>query len=194
MKFYRQTKVFITCCIPRRARLVLIMTLAKKQEAFEASIRLSNQFQPLSESDVDFLDSVVEAKKQEEAEKKRVEAEELDKFRRNRQETEVGKDLVGEAVEGGWRKRKRGLKKKSLAGLSKKIDGDDEKKEIDDAGENMENGDDRQKRVKADKEKKSNEEGKKTLATEPAKAIPQPAHKPAGGLGLVEYGSDDDTD
>lgn len=106
---------------------------------------------------MNFLDSVVEAKKQEEAEKKRMVEEELDKFRRNRQETEAGKDLVEEKVEGGWGKRKRGVKKTRLAGLSKKTE------EGEDDAEKVEDGEDRQKRVKSDDREKTSEGRRRSL-------------------------------
>ncbi|KAI9801944.1 MAG: hypothetical protein M1825_002999 [Sarcosagium campestre] len=59
---------------------------AAKQEAFEESIRLKNQFRALDEDEIDFLDSVLESTRQREAELKRETNEGLDAFRRRRAE------------------------------------------------------------------------------------------------------------
>ncbi|EXJ82085.1 hypothetical protein A1O1_08154 [Capronia coronata CBS 617.96] len=63
---------------------VLQQNKAAKQEAFEESIRLKNQFRPLDEDEVDFLDSVLESKRAEEDAVKQQTAEQLEAFRKQR--------------------------------------------------------------------------------------------------------------
>ena len=108
--------------------------LAAKQEAFEESIKLKNQFRNLDEDEVEFLDSVLESTRKKEEDVKRETTEQLDLFRRQQEEAdkvllEEGRDADGtkaeagspEAGEGQWavnaRKRKRVKEKESLKGV-----------------------------------------------------------------------------
>lgn len=59
-------------------------SLAAKQEAFEESIRLKNQFRPLDEDEVDFLDAVLESNRAKENAVKQEAAEQLEAFRKQR--------------------------------------------------------------------------------------------------------------
>jgi FAM192A/Fyv6, N-terminal domain len=94
--------------------------IAAKQEAFEESIRLKNQFRALDEDEVEFLDSVLESTRAEEERVRRETAEGLEAFRRLQEEAD--KKLLANAadpvvanpaeeqvewVAGGVRKRKR---------------------------------------------------------------------------------------
>jgi hypothetical protein len=94
--------------------------LAAKQEVFEESIRLKNQFRALDEDEVEFLDSVLESTRAEEERVKRETAEGLEAFRRLQEEADkrqladaVGATVLNSAEEqedwvaGGSRKRKR---------------------------------------------------------------------------------------
>lgn len=72
---------------------------AAKQEAFEESIRLKNQFRSLDEDEVEFLDSVLESTRTREEEIRRETAEQLDLFRR--QQEEADKALLVEAAADG---------------------------------------------------------------------------------------------
>ncbi|EXJ77445.1 hypothetical protein A1O3_09671 [Capronia epimyces CBS 606.96] len=63
---------------------VLQQNKAAKQEAFEESIRLKNQFRPLDEDEVDFLDSVLESNRAKEDAVKNETAEQLEAFRKQR--------------------------------------------------------------------------------------------------------------
>lgn len=104
-----------------------------KQEAFEEKIKLRNQFRSLDEDEVEFLDSVMESTRAQEAAVKQDTAEQLEVFRRQREEAEKvlledNSADVGPPAEGGdWkipaRKRRRdknkdllvpGKKRKSL--------------------------------------------------------------------------------
>lgn len=107
---------------------------AAKQEAFEESIRLKNQFRSLDDDEIEFLDSVLESTRTKEAEIKKETTEQLDLFRR--QQEEADKALLAEAadsngaigvvgagsVEGEqWvvngKKRRRGKEKQVLKGV-----------------------------------------------------------------------------
>lgn len=73
------------------------MTVARrvvaKQEQFEEKIRLKNQFRALDEDEVDFLDSVLESTRAQEAAVKKDTADQLEAFRKQREEAE--KALLG---------------------------------------------------------------------------------------------------
>lgn len=67
-----------------------------KQEAFEESIRLKNQFRNLDEDEIEFLDSVLESTRAKEEAVKKETIEQLDIFRR--QQEEADKAIMSEAV------------------------------------------------------------------------------------------------
>ena len=58
-----------------------MLLLAAKQEAFEESIRLKNQFRTLDDDEVEFLDTVLESTRAKEAAVKKETAEQLGVFR-----------------------------------------------------------------------------------------------------------------
>ncbi|CAI7610320.1 unnamed protein product [Penicillium glandicola] len=64
-----------------------------KQEAFEEKSRLRNQFRSLDEDEVEFLDSVLESTRAKEAAVKKETADQLEAFRRQREEAQ--KALLG---------------------------------------------------------------------------------------------------
>ena len=74
--------------------------LAAKEEAFQESIKLRNQFRNLDEDEVEFLDSVLESTRKKEEEVKKETSEQLDLFRR--QQEEKDKELLerGEEIDG----------------------------------------------------------------------------------------------
>lgn len=109
-------------------------TIASKQEAFEESIRLKNQFRTLDEDEIEFLDSVLESTRAKEEAVKKETTEQLDAFRRQQEEAdkallsgEAGADdeigTAGSPVqeESQWtvnaRKRKRAKEKEILKGV-----------------------------------------------------------------------------
>ncbi|KIW13401.1 hypothetical protein PV08_08589 [Exophiala spinifera] len=65
---------------------------AAKQEAFEESIKLKNQFRALDDDEVDFLDSVLESERAKEDAVKKEMSEQLEAFRNQRAKAE--KDLL----------------------------------------------------------------------------------------------------
>jgi hypothetical protein len=106
---------------------LLARPLAAKQEAFEESIRLKNQFRALDEDEVEFLDSMLESTRAEEERVRRETAEGLETFRR--QQEDADKRLLADAantavvnpdaaqedwVAAGARKRKRKAKEKEV--------------------------------------------------------------------------------
>ncbi|KAL8770094.1 MAG: hypothetical protein Q9209_004132 [Squamulea sp. 1 TL-2023] len=110
---------------------------AAKQEAFEESIRLKNQFRNLDEDEVEFLDSVLESTRAKEDAVKKETAEQLNLFRRQQAEadkatlnetavgtdhsTEPGAQSATSSAESQWainvRKRKRVKDKEVLSGV-----------------------------------------------------------------------------
>ena len=112
------------------------MTLAAKQEAFEESIRLKNQFRSLDQDEIEFLDSVLESTRAREEAVKKETAEQLDLFRRQQEKADQALAAEPEAppapeTAGGdgsppgqaseWtvpaKKRKRGKDNEKLKGL-----------------------------------------------------------------------------
>ena len=57
-KFFKLIKVYISCSYP----LTSLTFIAAKEEVFQESIKLKNQFRALNDDEVDFLDSQVDAK------------------------------------------------------------------------------------------------------------------------------------
>jgi hypothetical protein len=74
------------------------VSLAAKQDAFEESIRLKNQFRSLDDDEIEFLDSVLESTRAKEEAIKRETAEQLDLFRR--QQEQADKVLLLESADG----------------------------------------------------------------------------------------------
>lgn len=72
-----------------------------KQEAFEESIKLKNQFRSLDEDEVDFLDSVLESTRRKEAAIKKETAEQLKVFRKEREEADKATANADDAVDSG---------------------------------------------------------------------------------------------
>ncbi|KAI7469204.1 hypothetical protein KC351_g13252, partial [Hortaea werneckii] len=95
---------------------------AAKQEAFDEATRFRNQFRSLDEDEVEFLDSVLESTRTQEAEVKKETREQLDAFRKLQedaekeavagQEGEDAGDAATADAETSWalgpRKRKKG--------------------------------------------------------------------------------------
>lgn len=67
---------------------MIFLRLVAKQEAFEEKARLKNQFRSLDEDEVEFLDSVLESTRAQEAAVKKDTADQLEVFRKQREEAE----------------------------------------------------------------------------------------------------------
>lgn len=76
-----------------------MVRLAAKQEAFEESIRLKNQFRNLDEDEIEFLDSVLESTRAQEAAIKRETNEQLDLFRRQQEEVDKALSTTNDDVD-----------------------------------------------------------------------------------------------
>ncbi|KAJ5610890.1 hypothetical protein N7510_007609 [Penicillium lagena] len=108
---------------------VLEQNKLAKQEQFEEKIRLKNQFRSLDEDEIEFLDSVLESTRAQEAAVKKDTADQLELFRRQREEAE--KAMLGPtsseitpAEEDEWtipgRKRRRDKKDLLIPGKKRK--------------------------------------------------------------------------
>jgi ATPase subunit of ABC transporter with duplicated ATPase domains len=94
---------------------------AAKQELFEESTRLKNQFKTLDDDEVDFLDSVLESTRSREEQVKKENGEQLEAFRKQREAAEKALAEENAATqnstteEGSWatpaRKRRRVIPK-----------------------------------------------------------------------------------
>ncbi|KAJ5576554.1 hypothetical protein N7535_003480 [Penicillium sp. DV-2018c] len=110
---------------------VLEQNKMAKQEAFEEKTRLRNQFRSLDEDEVEFLDSVLESTRAQEAAVKRETAAQLEAFRRQREAAdkallETTSSDVAPAKVQAWdisaRKRRRTKERKSLIPGKKRKD------------------------------------------------------------------------
>lgn len=106
---------------------------AAKEEAFQESIKLKNQFRNLDEDEVEFLDAVLESTRAKEQAVKKETSEQLDLFRRQQEEAEkAALDQAGSTsnaaasptdptIETQWalnaKKRKRAKEDKGLKGV-----------------------------------------------------------------------------
>lgn len=194
-----------------------------KQEAFEEKMRLKNQFRALDEDEVDFLDSVLESTRAQEAAVKKDTADQLEVFRKQREEAEKAmlgptSSEVAPAEEEEWtipaRKRRRdkskellvsGKKRKaSVAESNHKADAF-EKEEARKASQGSETAaaSDHQARSTATSgairpQAAGNAAKEPPGNTQQSKTDQKVDHQPAktttGSLGLVGYGSDSDSE
>ncbi|KAI9041564.1 NEFA-interacting nuclear protein NIP30 [Aspergillus affinis] len=201
---------------------VLQQNKMAKQEAFEEKIKLKNQFRSLDEDEVDFLDSIMESTRAQEAAVKKETTEQLELFRRQREEAEkalledTAADVAPVAEGEDWkipaRKRRREKNKELL------LPGKKRKSTSEAIGETSTSGE-----AKAPQTTKRPEEAPGSVSTQkstplekqkppvestrpkdPAKGAectvsaqpekkPEPAAKPpALSLGLAGYSSDSD--
>ncbi|KAJ5740776.1 hypothetical protein N7493_000648 [Penicillium malachiteum] len=187
---------------------VLQQNKMAKQDQFEEKMRLKNQFRSLDEDEVEFLDSVLESTRAQEAAVKKDTADQLEAFRRQREEAEKSalgptSSEVTPAEEEEWtipaRKRRREKKDLLLPGKRRKSSG----AEAISPEKSTEKPDQGTEPAKAEIALKpiSNTENAKApaVSAKPASAGPdaskaaeKPAAKPA--MGLVGYGSDSDSE
>ncbi|KAL6239777.1 hypothetical protein BDW75DRAFT_66843 [Aspergillus navahoensis] len=189
---------------------VLQQNKMAKQEAFEEKIKLKNQFRALDEDEVEFLDSIMESTRAQEATVKKETAEQLEQFRRQREEAEkahledTSTDIPPAAEAEDWkiasRKRRREKSGATLfPGRKRKSVGDD-------------TTDTPTEEVGPNKRTKEHLDEKKNATTPVAEARPkrsdvdnstkdvierpaqqptkQAANPPAPSLGLAGYSSD----
>ncbi|KXT10874.1 hypothetical protein AC579_8994 [Pseudocercospora musae] len=179
---------------------------AAKQEAFEESLKLSNQFQSLNEDEVEFLDSVMESTRAQEAAVRKETTEQLDAFRRRQEEAERAAKQTGSpqapetAEHDAWpvgKKRKKG--KESLFGVVKLRRPSTMDKAEQPAAKGAEMKEPAMVAESASDQDavKAKSAGKGSDNTSPVAASSHAAAKPTSsgiGLGLGAYSSDDDDD
>lgn len=188
-----------------------------KQEAFEEKIKLRNQFRSLDEDEIEFLDSVLESTRAQEAAVKQDTAEQLDVFRRQREEAEkvqledasadVGPPAEGEDWKIPARKRRRDKNKDLLVpGKKRKSIPEDvggslpQKEQKTVAPETAESAKSTSGSVATDSKVFQQKSGNHSAdagkpSQDPAQAKTNQTEKPASSsMGLVAYGSDSDSE
>jgi len=193
-----------------------------KQEAFQEANRLKNQFRALDEDEIEFLDSVLESTRAEEDRVKKETREGLELFRRQQEEADkkllagsrdTSISAVGEGSPGaeeeqwiaGGRKRKRVKEKEGLKGVklrkssstdeqlppSKAVGADTTRIPVQQSEPAAIFPTSEQKvgKVEKDKPQVLSSAGQSDVSV---KAKTPLAKSAVGGLGLVDYGSDDD--
>lgn len=195
-----------------------MLDVAAKQEAFEESVRLKNQFRNLDEDEVEFLDSVLESTRAKEDAVKKETAEQLQAFRRQQEEadkaslsaTATGTALSEESArpdapsgDSQWainaRKRKRAKDNAALPGLKlRKSSSTCEKPArpeagITDGSDNKVTAEvDRSSQATGDRSKdlpRSDDTRIKNTRLQGSPASPKPT---VGVLGLAAYSSDEE--
>ncbi|KAI5303759.1 hypothetical protein KEM56_007216 [Ascosphaera pollenicola] len=187
---------------------VLQENKAAKQEAFQESIRLKNQFRTLDEDEIEFLDSVLESTRAQEAAVTKETMEQLELFHRQREEAakaEAANANPQELIspeEQNWttvhRKRRRKEKEPLPGAKLRKRSTDQKPPTVDEAKKGKEKApsappdDDEPKKIKTLELSKdqagSPEVAGKATSPSPERAV---AH-PTAGLGLDAYSSDED--
>ncbi|KAK7535946.1 N-terminal domain of NEFA-interacting nuclear protein NIP30-domain-containing protein [Phyllosticta citribraziliensis] len=194
---------------------VLQANKAKKQEAFEESIKFKNQFRSLDEDEAEFLDSVLESTRAKEAAVRTETTEQLDAFRRQQEEAEraarlaAGTEGSPAAEEEQWvpagKKRKKGKDRENLLGVKLRKASSTDDKSTKTAAENAAASDTNSgasagtkptpSTLKDDSPKQaaSSSNGLKSAESSEMKEKPVIPSKPApAGLGLAGYSSDED--
>lgn len=190
---------------------------AKKQEAFEESIRLKNQFRTLDEDDAEFLDSVLESTRAREAAVRKETVEQLGHFHRQRQEAErdslAKDDPTTSAVSAGddnWmtagRKRRRPKAKDTFPGMKLRKSSSTEPKLVEKGQPANDDRHDKQSiattSTSVEESRKSsdvkdcpgkqNKETKNDESRQAPATSPSSAEKSSVALGLSAYSSDEE--
>jgi hypothetical protein len=176
-----------------------LTTAAAKQEAFEESTKLTNQFRSLDEDEIEFLDSVQERARAKELAEKQHTKEHLEEFRKQQEEAEraakeletVAPPTVGETWSAGPRKRKKGKDKDVIGGLKiRRTSTGDKAKEAGNAKTKDQTAASSQATPGiADK---SAEKGTGKVSEKPPTSTSPSPPVTAAGLGLGAYSSDED--
>ncbi|KIW31549.1 uncharacterized protein PV07_03188 [Cladophialophora immunda] len=174
---------------------VLQANKAAKQEAFEESIRLKNQFRALDDDEVEFLDSVLESSRAKENAVKQETAEQLEAFRKQRAAAEqagMGSNDAGKAGDAAdkdsWaiKKKKRRREKESESEADPKLR---KLSTADTAALAAGAAVDDEHNESAERAAPDKKPGISDQIEPPTTATPP---QPAAGLGLVDYSSDED--
>ncbi|CCD52139.1 hypothetical protein BofuT4_P079340.1 [Botrytis cinerea T4] len=190
---------------------ILEANKAAKQDAFEEANKLKNQFRSLDEDEIEFLDSVLESTRAEEDRVRKETAEGLELFRKQQEDADKkarAADDGGAQIQDGspvredeWgtagRKRKRTKDKEVLKGVKvRRASSSTSTKDL----STKPTKDDSDSIVTSTKPP-TPKDSAKILDSKPAKEAPKPVAvkkpsppPPKKGLGLVDYGSDEDSD
>ncbi|PQE06405.1 nefa-interacting nuclear nip30 protein [Rutstroemia sp. NJR-2017a WRK4] len=195
---------------------ILEANKAAKQEAFEEANKIKNQFRALDEDEVDFLDSVLESTRAEEDRVKKETAAGLELFRKQQEEAdkkartetdgapaqEASAVLKEEWISAG-RKRKRAKEKEGLKGVKIRRGS---------SAAEQASTPPKAVPVKAPAQGDASQKSSSSRSTAPVESVKLPTEAqpsvtskpeemkkaaqspPKKGLGLVDYGSDDDDD
>ncbi|KAL1306782.1 hypothetical protein AAFC00_005443 [Neodothiora populina] len=178
---------------------------AAKQDAFEESIRLSNQFRSLDEDEVEFLDSVLESTRAKESAVKKETAEQLELFRRQQEGTEKAARLAEAPTNVTKQEGETWSVKKRKRGPQKELPGVKLRKASSTASKAIERIDSETKQVT---ETARVQDGSRSQVHDPvpkpsppavsndaqAAALPTPASQkspPKSALGLADYSDSD---
>ncbi|CAD6446600.1 ca15fb6f-5a66-4546-981d-9bfc8c295729 [Sclerotinia trifoliorum] len=195
---------------------ILEANKAAKQDAFEETNKLKNQFRSLDEDEVEFLDSVLESTRAEEDRVKKETAEGLELFRKQQEEADkkarAAENDVAQIQEGSpvredeWgatsRKRKRTKDKEVLKGVKvRRASSSVEQASSSSSAKDLPKkpAKDDSSSVATNTKPQAPQDSAKVPETQPAKVPAQtvaskkpPPSPPKAGLGLVDYGSDED--
>ncbi|KAF7884368.1 uncharacterized protein EAF02_004704 [Botrytis sinoallii] len=197
---------------------ILEANKAAKQDAFEEANKLKNQFRSLDEDEIEFLDSVLESTRAEEDRVRKETAEGLELFRKQQEDadkkaraadndgaqTQDGSPVRGDEWGTTGRKRKRTKDKEVLKGVKvRRASSSAEQASPSTSTKDLSTKpakDDSDSIATSTKPPTSNDSAK-TLDSKPVKVAPKlvavkkPSPPPSNkGLGLVDYGSDEDSD
>lgn len=190
---------------------ILEANKAAKQDAFEEANKLKNQFRSLDEDEIEFLDSVLESTRAEEDRVRKETAEGLELFRKQQEDADKkarAADDGGAQIQDGspvredeWgtagRKRKRTKDKEVLKGVKvRRASSSTSTKDL-----STKPTKDDSDSIATSTKPPTPKDSAKILDSKPAKEAPKPVAvkkpsppPPKKGLGLVDYGSDEDSD
>ncbi|TGO42991.1 hypothetical protein BHYA_0004g01180 [Botrytis hyacinthi] len=191
---------------------------AAKQDAFEEANKLKNQFRSLDEDEIEFLDSVLESTRAEEDRVRKETAEGLELFRKQQEDadkkaraadddgaqTQDGSPVRGDEWGTTGRKRKRTKDKEVLKGVKvRRASSSAEQASSSTPAKDLSTkpAKDDSDSIATSTKPPASKDSAKISDPKPAKVAPEPvaAKKPPPppsnkGLGLVDYGSDEDSD
>ncbi|KAF7951061.1 uncharacterized protein EAE97_002612 [Botrytis byssoidea] len=197
---------------------ILEANKAAKQDAFEEANKLKNQFRSLDEDEIEFLDSVLESTRAEEDRVRKETAEGLELFRRQQEDadkkaraadddgaqTQDGSPVRGDEWGTTGRKRKRTKDKEVLKGVKvRRASSSAEQASSSTSTKEMSTkpAKDDFDSIATNTKPPASKDSAKISDSKPAKVAPKPvaAKKPSPppsnkALGLVDYGSDEDSD
>ncbi|KAK6594325.1 hypothetical protein H4I95_10837 [Botrytis cinerea] len=172
---------------------------AAKQDAFEEANKLKNQFRSLDEDEIEFLDSVLESTRAEEDRVRKETAEGLELFRKQQEDADKkarAADDGGAQIQDGS-PRKRTKDKEVLKGVKvRRASSSTSTKDL-----STKPTKDDSDSIATSTKPPTPKDSAKILDSKPAKEAPKPVAvkkpsppPPKKGLGLVDYGSDEDSD